>query len=353
MPSASPPVMKLFFPLAGLCVFALAAIPAAAQHGGGSGGGHAGGGGGGSHSYGMAGGSHAGSGDGVHSYSGGSAGRASGGAGYSMASTGRAGGFSGARASSGSYSYPGTGIRDTSAGGRAGYSEITNHGGIRISDFGAEEAPRFSARMLAPAPETASHRSYQEIASAAKSDKQRREWMSHGQFDPRDRDFYRFRHSGLVFFGTVFCDPFGWAAYDQTFLAANTFGCFGQSYIGLAYGSTAEWLGENVVPPDAVGDQPADFEYSPDDEAATVTADETSAPDAAQQVTLLQLKDGSMYGLTAYWVEGGELHYVTNYGGANAITLDRIDLAKTVQLNASHGQAFVLQEKPASNDSVH
>jgi hypothetical protein len=54
-----------------------------------------------------------------------------------------------------------------------------------------------------------------------------------------------------------------------------------------------------------------------------------------------------MYGLTAYWVDGGELHYVTTYGGANAIALERIDLEKTVELNASHGHAFVLEERSA------
>jgi hypothetical protein len=51
-------------------------------------------------------------------------------------------------------------------------------------------------------------------------------------------------------------------------------------------------------------------------------------------------------------VEGGELHYVTNYGGADAVPLDRIDLAKTVQLNASRGQAFILETKPAPNKST-
>jgi carbohydrate-selective porin OprB len=68
---------------------------------------------------------------------------------------------------------------------------------------------------------------------------------------------------------------------------------------------------------------------------------------------MLQLKDGSIYGLTAYWVEGGELHYFTNYGGANVIPLDRIDLAKTVQLNAAHGQAFVLAAKRGASKSTH
>jgi len=61
-----------------------------------------------------------------------------------------------------------------------------------------------------------------------------------------------------------------------------------------------------------------------------------------QPVTLLQLRDGSMYGLVAYWVEDGQLHYTTTYGGQNSLGLDRIDLEKTVQLNAERGVQFVL-----------
>ena len=49
-------------------------------------------------------------------------------------------------------------------------------------------------------------------------------------------------------------------------------------------------------------------------------------------MTLLQLRDGSMYGLTRYWVEGNSLHYVTDYGGSNSVALDHIDVVKTKQL---------------------
>jgi hypothetical protein len=76
---------------------------------------------------------------------------------------------------------------------------------------------------------------------------------------------------------------------------------------------------------------PPDREFSP---AAAVTED---AP-----VTLLQLREGSMYGLTRYWVEGGRLYYVTNYGGENSVPLDRVDIAGTTKLNAGRGTPLVL-----------
>jgi hypothetical protein len=63
---------------------------------------------------------------------------------------------------------------------------------------------------------------------------------------------------------------------------------------------------------------------------------------AGSPITLLQLRDGSMYGLTDYWVEGGELHYRTTYGGENSLPFERIDFAKTVQLNTDRDVPFVL-----------
>jgi hypothetical protein len=67
----------------------------------------------------------------------------------------------------------------------------------------------------------------------------------------------------------------------------------------------------------------------------------TSAGTEAR-VTLLQLRDGSMYGLTRYWVEDGRLHYLTDYGGENSVPLDRIDIVGTAKLNAGRGTSLVL-----------
>ena len=331
MPSASPPAMKLFRPLAGLCVFALAAIPAFAQHGGGSSAGHSSGGGG----------SHFSSGGG-HSSGGGASVHAYGGSSYSAGSAGRAGGFGGARGSSESYTYPGTGTH------LSGGSAFTNNGGIRFSDFGLEETPRFTASMIpSRAAETASRAPFQIATRNEKSEHEKWDRMGHSRFDNGDRDFYRFRHSGFFFFGLFeapFCDPLDSAAYDESFdydnLSNNDIGCSGQNLIGDEQDYAAGDEADAGSPDDAA---------APDENSSDESKDgEAPAPD-----TLLQLKDGSMYGLTAYWVEGGELHYVTNYGGANAIPLDRIDLAKTVQLNASRGQAFVLQERSAASKATH
>jgi hypothetical protein len=61
-------------------------------------------------------------------------------------------------------------------------------------------------------------------------------------------------------------------------------------------------------------------------------------------VTLLYLKHGYSVGVTEYWVENGELHYLTTYGGENAVELD---LQQTVNENASRRVPFTLRPKLA------
>ncbi len=83
--------------------------------------------------------------------------------------------------------------------------------------------------------------------------------------------------------------------------------------------------------------------YMPDALTPAVPEEE----EAPKQVTLLALKDGTMYGITDYWLDHGQLHYVTSYGGGNALPLHRVDLDKTVQLNSAMGIDFVLRDKPS------
>ncbi|MGD0839726.1 MAG: hypothetical protein ABSA32_01080 [Candidatus Acidiferrales bacterium] len=340
--------MKLLCQLAGLCVFALAAMPAVAQHGGGS-------------SHGGGGGSHGGFSAGGHS-SGGGSGHVSGGSSGSYGATGRVAESGGFHGSSGpSFTHPGTathieaGAREAGTGG--GISGFTNSGGIRFSDFGFAASPRFTAQMIpsrVAAPPSRVSASIVEANHVSEAD--RLKWISHASDDHRSfrNGFHRYPHFGVWFLGAYggpFCGPFVGDAFDQSFINyAGAFDCYSGGTFGMMLGPTADWLGSDVgdedAGPYAAGDEPvAD---STDDAAET---DATTA--AAPQVTMLQLKDGSIYGLTAYWVEGGELHYFTNYGGANVIPLDRIDLAKTVQLNAAHGQAFVLAAKRGASKSTH
>lgn len=63
---------------------------------------------------------------------------------------------------------------------------------------------------------------------------------------------------------------------------------------------------------------------------------------APKPVTLLYLKNGFSYGATSYWLTGERLHYVTSYGGENSVSVDQVDLQKTVDANATRGVRFAL-----------
>ena len=67
---------------------------------------------------------------------------------------------------------------------------------------------------------------------------------------------------------------------------------------------------------------------------------------------LLYFKDGSVFSVASYTVSGGQLHYVTGYGDKNDVSVDELDLQKTIQANAARGVAFTLTPaSPAAGSS--
>lgn len=127
-----------------------------------------------------------------------------------------------------------------------------------------------------------------------------------------------------------FFDPFFLAGFDSL-----TFGDWGGGAPFVAPDLMGS--GDENQPPSASGDEDA---ARPDSEAVK----ERQADKAPE--TLLQLTNGTMYGLTAYWPEGDRLHYVTSYGGENSVPLAQIDFGETVKLNAERGVRFELLLQP-------
>ena len=66
---------------------------------------------------------------------------------------------------------------------------------------------------------------------------------------------------------------------------------------------------------------------------------------ARQTVTVLYLKKGYSVGVTDYWFENDQVHYLTTYGGENAVPITGIDLPRTINENASRGLPFTLHPK--------
>ncbi len=164
-------------------------------------------------------------------------------------------------------------------------------------------------------------------------------------------------------FNSGFCGSFGFSWH--TFLFPGDFNCFGNSFFFDPFfsgGFAAGYLGSNSFV--AAGDLTAvsgPLEFSPamdDADGASVDSapvrweGDESSPDAPSRVEapviLLQLKDGSMYGVTRYWVRDGRLYYLTTYGGENNVPLDRVDFPKTAKLNAERSTPFVLPDTASS-----
>ena len=152
----------------------------------------------------------------------------------------------------------------------------------------------------------------------------------------------------------------GWL--EPNFRFGNSWNCSGDGFFfdpfffgwfsGLpSYGSAFDgnWIRGGTEPDPAV--------WSPAEPVAyqrTISDPTNAAPDSSDSttssqygvkpgspITLLQLRDGSMYGLTDYWVRDGEFHYRTTYGGENSLPLERIDFAKSVEINAGRDVPFV------------
>jgi hypothetical protein len=176
-------------------------------------------------------------------------------------------------------------------------------------------------------------------------------------------------------FGFAGCPVF--AVPGNSFFFGNSFNCFDGSFLldpflfgfyGSGFGAPL-WFGGDANPPALI--YPAEEPGPPDSSTSSTSApagnnlssspsnsESTAAPpanpppespsDDQRPVTLLQLRDGSMYGLTDYWVENAELHYKTTYGGQNSVSFERIDWEKTVKLNADRGVPFILSPNHAS-----
>jgi hypothetical protein len=135
--------------------------------------------------------------------------------------------------------------------------------------------------------------------------------------------------------------------FGSPYIVSN--GNSGSGYAAMQPGNeVTSYLSTDDLPPSTI--------FIPDPNAQpfikTGEADEPGAAAGGQQTgppTLLQLKDGYMYGLTDYWVEDGQLHYFTSYGAKNSVPIERVDLDKTVRLNWERGVEFVLRPTPSSH----
>jgi hypothetical protein len=79
---------------------------------------------------------------------------------------------------------------------------------------------------------------------------------------------------------------------------------------------------------------------------ALVTDSSNEAVSRLPQLTLIALKDGTIYGVTDYWIEGDHLFYALSSGTERAFDLNQVDWGKTTQIDAEIGIAVSLRPRP-------
>ena len=361
-----------------VCALGLAPTPAFAQHGGGGGGGSHGGGGG----FGGAGGSHGGSGGG-----GGSASAPSGGGshagGGSAASNG--GGHwwnpfhsgSAASAAPAKGGVPAGNIKpESSATGTPEHFAAGNNTWMEPPSASARAAARVNyygpanvnaSRPFVPLSSTTrgsvgSARGGAMVAAAQHPFQPGRPGSPYYPYYPYFGYAPYYGGLGFGYGGFGPCDPF-WGCSGYGFGYGYGFGG-GLGYFGgiggfggnSSYGpgwtdASSEGSGNATSP-----DNPNSYLYAVPGTGGAPAADSSAAsqptPDDSTRLptyVLLYLKDGSSFAVTDYWLTGGKLHYVTSYGGDNAVDEAQIDLQRTVNENAARGVDFNLRPQPSGN----
>ena len=64
-----------------------------------------------------------------------------------------------------------------------------------------------------------------------------------------------------------------------------------------------------------------------------------------RRLTLIVLKDGTIYAATDYWLEDGRVFYVTSTGQQDAVAVRDLDLEMTTRLNAERHVPFILRSR--------
>jgi len=152
------------------------------------------------------------------------------------------------------------------------------------------------------------------------------------------------------FFQNCFLSPVNFSPFG--FGAFGPFGLYGPWYGGYnyaPYGSSFLFLppAENLPP--AFGDYLPNTNYAPsyifEPEPLPVPEEappSANASEAVQPVVNLVLKDGTVFGVTSYWLVNDRLFYITTYKIQSSIPIDQLDLQKTVDMNWKRGIAFTL-----------
>ena len=150
------------------------------------------------------------------------------------------------------------------------------------------------------------------------------------------------------FLSPVNFSPFGFGAFGGFGLCGSWY----SSYNCAPYGSSFLFMppAENLQP--GFGDYLPNTNYAPSYifEPEPLPVSEEAPPSAngseTQPVVDLVLNDGTVFGVTSYWLVNDRLFYITTYEIQSSIPIGQLDLQKTVDMNWKRGVSFTLTPQP-------
>lgn len=69
----------------------------------------------------------------------------------------------------------------------------------------------------------------------------------------------------------------------------------------------------------------------------------------SSSLTLIALRNETIYAVASYWLDGDNLDYVLPSGARSACALNEVDLARTTQLNSERGISISFRDAPAAD----
>ncbi len=160
--------------------------------------------------------------------------------------------------------------------------------------------------------------------------------------------------SFMTSFGCGGLSPFGFSGFGYLGFGGGYAGDFGDAGYGYDGGYSAP-PSFDVAPPnfdEGASQEPAPSEWQ-NPPAENSSPDNSGVDNSAPAPeTVIFLKDGTSFAVKDYWVADGELHYVTSYGGENAVDLSQFDLERTTDENAQQGIAITLRPAPESQPAA-
>ncbi|MGH9828285.1 MAG: hypothetical protein ACREDR_34100, partial [Blastocatellia bacterium] len=158
------------------------------------------------------------------------------------------------------------------------------------------------------------------------------------------------------FLSPVEFSPFGFGAFGFNSFGFGGFGPFGggwNSWGYAPYGSNLLYQPPTENLPATFGDYLPNTNYAPSYsyEPEPLPVPEEQPPSAnvstaTQPIVDLVLKDGTVFGVTSYWLLNDRLYYITTYQIQSSIPIDQLDLQKTVDMNWKRGVAFTITPQP-------